>query len=68
MASSLNSFGDAVISKPVWSAHSLDLMLCDLIFEEVCKTACIKAVHSQGMKLKKQSTTQYLQFVVKNWK
>jgi len=34
MAALHNSSGDAIISKPLWPAHLLDLMLFDLILEE----------------------------------
>jgi hypothetical protein len=37
MAALCSSFGDAIISKPSWRAHSLDLTLCDLILEDICK-------------------------------
>jgi len=37
MAALRNSFGDVIISKPLWPAHSHDLMLCVLTLKEVCR-------------------------------
>jgi hypothetical protein len=48
-----NSFEGAMISQPLWPAHLPDLTPCDFSCEEFRKTAHIKAVHLQGMKLKK---------------